>query len=255
MQLEKGRGGTNFVGACLFILPHAANLLRVHVVHGEERLTPVAGSVRQRVGLLAVEHGVCVHDLCASFLGSLGEEHIATAFIACQVVVLGNVRDRSHLAHEGAGDDVATAAVGKWKAGHHGNAADVDVVPGVDLAAQPVDQSRPHDVGIGLGEDIPIPAGTQLPRPHHHVEELELIQLPAALHVSCAVLLRDGTFLLRLVQLELFVLVPDFGVDPVENIVDMVFTNLLLLEWVLVLALWMLEKPPVPCSVVGREDG
>lgn len=225
------------MGACLFILPHAANLLRVHVVHGEERLAPVAGSVRQRVGLLAVEHGVCVQDFCASFLGSLGEEHVATAFVARQVVVLGNVRNRSHLAHEGAGNDVAAAAVGKGKAAHHGNAADVDVVARVDLVAQPVDQSRPHDVGIGLGEDIPIAVGTQLPGAHHHVEELELIQRPAALHVGRAVLLRDGTFLLRFVELELFKLFVDLGVDAVEGIVDVIFTNLLLLRWVLVLAL------------------
>lgn len=215
----------------------------------------MAWPVGQRVGLLAVEHGVCVHDLGANLLGSLGEEHIATAFVASHVVEFCNIWNPRHLAHEGAGDNVAAAAVGKGEAGHHGNAADVDVVPGVDLVAQPVDQSRPHDVGIGFGEDIPVAVGTQLPRPHHHVEELELIQLPAALHVGCAVLLRDGTFLLGFVELELVVLVPDLGVDPVEDVVDVIFADLLFLDWVLVVTLWMFEKPPAPCSVIGREDG
>jgi hypothetical protein len=45
--------------------------------------------------------------------------------------------------------------------------------------------------------------------------------------------LRDGAFLLRLVELELLVLFLDLVVDAVEGIVDVVLANLLLLGWVL----------------------
>lgn len=199
------------------------------MVHGEERLAPVAGSVGQRIRLFAVEHGMGVHDLGSHLLGNSGEDDVTTALISSLVVVLCDVRDLGHLAHECAGHDVAAAAVGKGEAGDHGNAADVDVVSGVDLVAQPMDQSRPDDVGVGLSKDVPLLVGAQLPGAHNHVDKLELVQLPAAVHAGGAVLLRDGAFLLGLVELELVVLFLDLVVDAVEGIVDVVLANLLLL--------------------------
>lgn len=193
----------------------------------------MAWAIGQRVGLLAVEHWVCVHDLGSHLLGDPGEDDVAAALLSRLLVVLCNVGDLGHLAHEGAGHDVAAAAVGKGEAGDHGHAADVDVVARVDLVAQPVHQRGPDDVGVGLGEDVPVLVGAQFPGADHHVDELELIQLPAAVHAGGAVLLRDGAFLLRLVELELLVLFLDLVVDAVEGIVDVVLANLLLLGWVL----------------------
>lgn len=129
------REDTNLLGACLLVLPHAADFLRVHVVHGKERLAPVARSVGQRVRLFAVEHGMGVHDLGSHLLGNSGEDDVTTALVSRLIVVLCDIRDLGHLAHECAGHDVAAAAVGKGEAGDHGHAADVDVVAGVDLVA------------------------------------------------------------------------------------------------------------------------
>lgn len=92
-----------------------------------------------------------------------------------------------------------------------------------------MDESRPDDVGVGLGKDVPLLVGTQLPGPYNHVHKLELVQLPAAVHAGGAVLLGDGAFLLGLVELELVVLFLDLVVDAVEGIVDVVLANLLLL--------------------------
>jgi hypothetical protein len=92
-----------------------------------------------------------------------------------------------------------------------------------------MDQVGPNDVRVGLGEDVPIHVWTLLPCPLNHIKELVLVEVPSAANVLGALLLRDGTVELGLVEVEFMVLVLDFLINAVEDVLEVVFANLLLL--------------------------
>ena len=96
--------------------------------------------------------------------------------------------------------------------------------------AQPLHQIRPDDVGVCFRKDVPSHVGPLLPGSLYHIEELVLVEIPAARHVGCAVRLGDGAALLGIVKFELLVGLLDGFVDAVQDVVDMVLADLLFLR-------------------------
>lgn len=130
-------------------------------------------------------------DLCADLIGRQGHNKVTAALLGCPLIVLGrDIRNGlGNLLYEHAGHDVATATVGKGEGSQHGDTADIEVVPGVSTFPQEVNEGGPENVGVCLGEDIPLHARAHLPRLDNHVEELELVELPAASHIGGTVFL------------------------------------------------------------------
>lgn len=199
-------------------------------MHGQERLAPVPQPIGERARLLAVEHGMGLLHPGADLLGGQGDEVIPAAVLGRLLVVLGRqVRVAlHHLPDQLAGHDVPAAAVGERLAPGHGGAADVHVPLGSPLP-EPVDEVGPDDVGVGLGEHVPVHVRLVLPGALDHVEELVLVKVPRALEAQGALLLRDVAVALGVVELELLVCLSNCFVDTVKNIMQLVFADLLIL--------------------------
>lgn len=96
---------------------------------------------------------------------------------------------------------------------------------------EPMREVRPHNVAVGLGEDIPVHIWTHLPRLDSHPEELVLVENPRPTTIEAldAVGLADRAVLNGLVHTELVLGLADGLVDSIESIVYVVLSDLLLL--------------------------
>lgn len=217
------------VGASLLVLPDHANLLRVHVVHGQQRLAPVSRPVGQRTRLLAIEHGMRLLHLSAGLLDGHREEQVTAALMRRPFIVPGrDARDAlHHLLHHGARDNIATTTVGKGLVVDHGDTTNVGLALG-RMLPQPDNEVGPDDVGIGLSKHIPVHVRALLPGALDHVEELVLVQVPGTLDALGAGVLGDGARRLGAVQGELAVGLADGVVDAVEDVLQVVLADLLL---------------------------
>ncbi|KAI6749165.1 hypothetical protein HG531_008112 [Fusarium graminearum] len=148
------------------------------------------------------------------------------------VVLVCQVRDLGHLPHGVTVDNIATASMGKRLAFEHRDTSDIRSLCAIDPVAKVPHQVRPEDVGVGLGEHVPLFIGAHLPGFLNHMEEFVLIKIPAILtsQAGGAILLRDWAINLCLVKVKLFSASPDIVLDILENIVDLVLVNLLVLS-------------------------
>lgn len=212
-------------------MPGVADFLGIHVMHGQEGLTPVIVAKWKGHGLLAVEHWVCLFDLLAGFHDSQGHEVITTAFMGSHhIVLVRQVRNLNHLPHGVSMDHITTAAMGEWLSLEHGNTADVRCLCTIDPVAEIPHEIRPEDVGVGFSKHVPLLVGTHLPGFLYHVEELVLIKIPAFLHVLGTVLLSNWALSLGFVEVKFLASFFDVILHVLEDVVDLVLVDLLVLS-------------------------
>lgn len=217
----------------LLEVPSIADLLRVHVVHSQERFTPVVIAERQRNGLLAVEHRVRLLNLLACLHNGQRHEVITTALMSGHhIILVRQVRDGDHLLHGITMNNIATATVGKRLALEHCNTPDIRSFCPIDPVAKVPYQVLPENISIGLGKHIPLLVGAHFPSLLYHVEEFVLIKVPAilAVHIGGTILLGNWTVILRFVKIKLFAAFSDILLDVFEDIVYLVLVNLLVLS-------------------------
>lgn len=216
----------------LFEVPSITNFLGIHMMHGQERLAPMVVAKGQSNWLFTVEQWVCLFDFLACLHNSQGHEVVTTALVSSHhIVLVCQVRDRHHLLHGVAVNNITAATVGERLALEHRNTSDIWSLCTIDPVTEVPHQVRPEDVSIGLSKHVPLLVGAHLPCLLDHVKELVLIKIPAILasHVGCTILLGNWTIDLCLVEIELLAASSDVFLDILEDIIDLVFVNLLVL--------------------------
>jgi hypothetical protein len=212
-------------------MPSVTDFLGVHVMHGQERLTPVIVAKWQGYRLLAVEHGMCLFDLLSGFHNSQGHEVITTAFMGSHhIVFVCQVRNLNHLPHGVSVNDITTATMGEWLSLEHGNTADVWGLCTIDPVAKVPHKIRPEDVGVGFSKHVPLLIGSHLPGFLYHVEELVLIKIPAFLHIFGTILLSNRAFGLGFVKVKFLAAFSDVVLHVLQDVVDLVLVDLLVLS-------------------------